>query len=273
MKISEVKIIQRNLKADNLYMGNIDGDRGVKTNRAIGLALEKYSDDFPADWRSWSNKRRAVGYLQWLCLQKGIDAGIIDGWYGPQTKSASAQLKILEETGVMPRGFDDIVTIDENPNNFPQEKFSSLNAYYGDPCSANMVIVICPWTLRLDWNLSQTTTKISIHEKLADSLDRILKKVFEVYGIEGIKKHGLDRYGGSYNCRKKRGSRNSWSTHAWGIAIDWFPSKNGLRSNESNASLANRELDEWWEIWEKEGWVSLGRKENRDWMHVQAARR
>ena len=273
MKTSEVKIIQKHLASENLYSGGIDGDRGPKTNKAIESSITEHSSDFPTDWKSWSNKRQAIAYLQWLCNQKGIDAGIIDGRYGPQTKSASAQLKQLDSTGVMPRGFPDIVTIDDNPHNFPKESFNSLNAYYGQPCTATMVRVICPWTLRLDWDLSKRTTKITIHEKLADSLERVLKKVYEVYGLEGIKKHGLDRYGGSYNCRKKRGSRNSWSTHAWGIAIDWYPSKNGLRSNESNASLADPELDAWWDIWEKEGWVSLGRKENRDWMHIQAARR
>jgi hypothetical protein len=97
--------------------------------------------------------------------------------------------------------------------------------------------------------------------------------VFGLYGDEGIKKHGLDRYGGSFNCRKKRGSSTAWSTHGWGISIDWFPSKNKLKWDSDKASLAHPDLDPWWEAWEKEGWLSLGRSENRDWMHVQAAKR
>ncbi|MEA2029523.1 MAG: M15 family metallopeptidase [Campylobacterota bacterium] len=273
MKSSEVKIIQKHLASKNLYSGLIDGDRGEQTNSAINASIEKHSNDFPTDWNSWSNRRKAIAYLQWLCNLKGIDAGVVDGYYGPQTASASEQLLTLDKTGVIPRGFDDIEPIDTNPNNFPNESYSDLKAYYGDPCQGRLVKVDCPWTLRFDWSRSQTTKTITIHEKLADSLKRVLDEVYSVYGIEGIKKHGLHYYGGSYNCRKKRGSRNSWSTHAWGIAIDWYPSKNKLRSNEATASLAQPELDTWWEIWEKEGWLSLGRKENRDWMHVQAARR
>ena len=32
------------------------------------------------------------------------------------------------------------------------------------------------------------------------------------------------------------------------------------------------EYDAWWRCWESEGWVSLGRLRNFDWMHIQAAK-
>jgi hypothetical protein len=124
----------------------------------------------------------------------------------------------------------------------------------------------------LDWNLSKTTNTIAIHKDLSQSLAGILEKAYNHYGPEGIKTHGLDRYGGSYNCRRKRGS-SAWSTHAWAIAIDWYPSRNKLRWGCDKAGLAHPDLDAWWEFWEREGWMSLGRSENRDWMHVQAAKR
>jgi hypothetical protein len=273
MKISEIKRLQKALSNEGLYGGAIDGKRGDNTDKAIVAALTNRSALVPNGWQTWSNRRKAVAYLQLLCQEKNIDAGIVDGFYGPQTESASESLKQLDENGVLTRGFDDIIVKDVNPHHFPMEDFDLLNAYYGEACGVNMVQVECPWKLRLDWDLSTTTHSISIHEKLSESLAAVLEKVYDTYGIDGIKSHGLDRYGGSYNCRKKRGSTSAWSTHSWGIAIDWFPSKNGLRSDHMNASLAHTDLDPWWKIWEDEGWLSLGRKENRDWMHIQAAKR
>ncbi len=273
MKKYEIRIIQQHLVRDQRYDGQIDGKRGSGTKRAIDAALAKRASELPATWLSWSGRRRAVAYFQIICHDNDIDAGPIDGFYGPQTECASQRLKVLLDTGSLPRGFGDIIPVLANPLNFPVERFDELKQYYGNPCEITLVKVTCPWTLRLDWDLNSTTNTLSVHERLGDSLCRILTKAFDIYGIEGIKRHKLDRYGGSYNCRKKRDSVNAWSTHAWGIAIDWYPSKNKLQWGSDRASLAHPDLDSWWEIWEQEGWLSLGRSENRDWMHVQAAKR
>ena len=273
MKISEVKLIQIYLTDSNFYTYDINGKLDSNTNLAIESALSSYSSKLPDSWVLWTSKRKAVAYLQWVCNDLNIEAGDIDGLYGPQTETASQLLKILYSTGKLPRVFADIVPIRANPYNFPIERDSELNNFYDQPCSAQLVRVPCPWLLRLDWDLRTTTSNISIHEKLSDSLAKILNQAYDEYGADGIKEFGLDRYGGSYNCRKKRGSTTSWSTHAWGISIDWYPSKNKLKWGSDKASLAHQDLDKWWELWETEGWVSLGRSEDRDWMHVQAAKR
>ncbi len=273
MRKSEIRLIQQQLKDDGFYHGKIDGLRGNVTNQAIAEALEKINDEQMPDWHDWSAKRKAVAYLQWLCVQNDIEAGSIDGLYGPQTESASEQLIALKKSGHIPRGFGDITPLRVNPHQFPMENYDSLTDFYDEPCKAELKRVECPWMLRLDWNLRSKTRRISIHHALADSLGEILQQVYQTYQLDGIKQLGLDRYGGSFNCRKKRGSRNAWSTHAWGIAIDWFPSRNKLRWDSTRASLAQPDLDDWWEIWEKEGWMSLGRREDRDWMHIQAAQR
>jgi hypothetical protein len=273
MKTSDIRQVQKQLAADQRYSGKIDGKRGPKTDAAITASLSARRIELPAGWETWSSKRKSVAYLQLLCRDKDIDPGKIDGLYGPQTESASDRLKILVDTGVLPRGFGDIEPVRENPHHFPTERYEDLNAFYGEPCEMRLIRVPCPWTLRLDWDLNSTTNTISIHERLADSVAGILQKAYDRYGLEGIRQWGLDRYGGSVACRKKRGSLSAWSTHAWGIAIDWYPSRNKLKWDSEMASLAHPQLDAWWEAWEQDGWVSLGRSENRDWMHVQAAKR
>lgn len=273
MRKKDIKLIQRFLKDQTLYTGIVDGKRGTKTDTAVQLALDDSSERLPDEWADWSSRRKAIACLQLVCIRNNIDAGPIDGLYGPQTETAADQLSVFTATGTLPRGFGDIIPIRANPHSFPVETESEMTAFYGQPGEVPLVKVTCPWTLRLDWDLSTTTQTISIHETLGDSLSRILDQLFDIYGETGIRQYRLDRYGGSYNPRKKRGSLHSWSTHAWGIAIDWFPSRNKMHWDHEHASLADPALDKWWETWENEGWLNLGRSENRDWMHVQAAKR
>ena len=49
-----------------------------------------------------------------------------------------------------------------------------------------------------------TTTKISCHEKVADSLQRVLSAVAAKYTQDQIEDLGLNIYGGCFNKRKKR---------------------------------------------------------------------
>jgi hypothetical protein len=60
--------------------------------------------------------------------------------------------------------------------------------------------------------------------------------------------------------------------HAWGIALDFAPATNAYSMRAPEASLSRPECEAWWEIWERHGAVSLGRKRNYDWMHLQFAR-
>jgi hypothetical protein len=129
-----------------------------------------------------------------------------------------------------------------------------------------------PYPLRLSWDLNTTVSRIACHEKVAPSLGRVLAGVLDHYGPDAVRELRLDRFGGCYNPRKKRGG-TSWSTHAWGIALDFDPERNRLQWGRDRAVFARPVYDRWWELWEAEGWISLGRVANFDWMHVQAARR
>ena len=277
MIVAAVRLIQTRLKELGHYTGEIDGDRGPKTNAAVRAALTARDADMPSGWRGWSEKRRAVGFLQLWCHDRGIDAGTIDGWWGPQTDFAYEALGETLETQQPPPNWRDDESLDVNPNGWPrQSPQSDVEAVFGphgvkDGFTPPLRRVECPWKLKIAWNLNQTTRKISIHEKCADSLGRILANVHEHYGDAEIERLRLNLYGGSYNARKMRGG-DKWSMHSWGIAIDWDPSHNKLAWGRDQASLDDPDYLDWWRFWEEEGWLSLGRAKNFDWMHVQAAR-
>lgn len=112
---------------------------------------------------------------------------------------------------------------------------------------------------------------IRVHKLIAKEVEQALKEVLDHYGIEKIKKLGLDQYSGSYNYRKSTGA-SSLSMHAWGIALDFAAEKNGMYTKKPQASLSHPDCEAWWKIWEKHGAVSLGRELNIDWMHLQWAR-
>ncbi len=271
MKVRTIRIIQDRLKALGLYKGRIDGKRGPMTNRAIDEALAQRRDMLPDGWERWSSKRKAVAFFQLIASDAAIEVGVIDGLWGPQTDYAYDALVHLLDTGAMPPAWREQKPLLVNPNGWPVQSEQALRDFYGAPCKAKLVKVRCPWTLKIAWNLSRRVETISCHPKVADSLERILSGIHEYYGDDEIARLGLNLYGGSYNCRKKRGG-STWSTHAWGIAIDWDPAHNRYNWGRDRARFVAADYDAWWESWEREGWISLGRTRNFDWMHVQAAR-
>ena len=278
MKSAAVRLIQTKLAALGHYQDDIDGKRGKNTHTAVKAALEARAGDLPAGWRDWTDKRKSTAFLQLMCQDEGIDAGDIDGWWGPQTEFAFDALSEKRETGNPPVNWRDTVPGSGNPNGWPTDTPDQreLTDFYGahgvkDGFTPPMRTVVCPWRLRLSWNLAQSTNKIGCHTKAADSLDRTLKKVFQHYGQAEIERLRLDIYGGCYAPRKKRRG-STWSTHSWAIALDFDPDENQLDWGRDKARLARPEYDAWWQIWEDEGWVSLGRMRNFDWMHVQAAK-
>jgi hypothetical protein len=156
-------------------------------------------------------------------------------------------------------------------NNWPLQR--EAFAFYGDPrkpgwLQHNTTSVACPWPLFVG---EIRTGHILIHNKCAESLNRVLQAVWEVVGhdLAVIKSHRYDQYDGSYNFRPKRGG-NSLSMHAFACAIDWDAKDNAFHSTRhlfTDQSLLVTKFKE-------EGWIWGG-----DWtpgsidaMHVQAAR-
>lgn len=269
MNVNTVRLLQHVLKEAGFYQGDIDGLRGSRTAKAVQRFVHSRRDELREPPDSWSDRRMAIACLQLACRDAGIEPGPVDGYWGPLTDNAVEELEQTRQTGGPPRAWRDEVPLETNPNDWPTE--TNLERRFGPPCEVPLVRVECPWELTIDWNRAAKTRTISCHEVVADSLTRVLHRVFEHYGEEEIRRLGLYIYGGSYNCRRMRGG-TSWSTHAWGIAIDWYPSRNKLKWGRDRASLAADDCLDWWRFWEEEGWVSLGRCRNYDWMHVQAAK-
>jgi peptidoglycan hydrolase-like protein with peptidoglycan-binding domain len=257
-------------------LAHIDRDRldrnwGPPAPEPCAVLLETRSRDLPGGWREWPDSRQAVALIQVIAKLKSLDPGVIDGFWGQVTQYAFDGLVHLRDRGAPLPNWRDEEPIEANPHRWPSQAQDSLTAFYGPPCQVRQVKVRCPWTLRLAWDLDTTFTSISCHEKVAASLSAVLEAVYAHYGAAELKRLRLDRFGGCYNCRPMRGASRP-STHAWAIALDWDPDLNQLQWGRDRATLARPEYQAWWSIWEREGWLSLGRSKNYDWMHVQAAK-
>ena len=203
----------------------------------------------------------------------GLYTGEVDGLYGPKSREALVKFQImhgLPATGEMSdETYRELLPQPiKGRSEWPLEK--DARAFYGEP-GTRQVKVAVPWTLRLAWEPQTTIKAISCHELVAGSLERVLGNVRREYTDAQLESIGANLYGGCLNVRPMRGGTRM-SMHSWGIAIDWDPARNRLKMDHTQARLAQGDCWDWWDCWEAEGWVSLGRERDYDWMHVQAAR-
>jgi len=156
-------------------------------------------------------------------------------------------------------------------NNWPKQNYQSMVDYYG-PVGENQTLLVLPYTLKLAWDSSAIVKRLTCNAKVAESVHTIFEQTLKLYGEKDLRKLKLDVFGGCLNVRKMRGSTTSWSIHSWGAAIDLDPDNNQLKWDKTKATFAKKEYEPFWKIVEGEGWVSLGRQKNYDWMHFQAAK-
>lgn len=262
--------LQRRLKAFGFFSSEVNGVLDARSMDAISAFLNNGRVVVP---QSWPRDRRVLAAQQLLCRRDGIEVGNIDGRLGPQTTFAFAEYEFRLHGGQSPlipqRNIDPPNAVPAGaPAIWPRQ--ADVEAFYG-AIGANQTRLILPFPLRLAWDPAKTITAISIHEKVHDSAKRCFDRIAGAYDAAARKATGIELFGGSLNVRKMRGG-DRWSMHSWGIAMDFDPDRNGLHSNRTNARLAQPDCNEFWRIWEEEGWVSLGRTSDYDWMHVQAAR-
>lgn len=227
-------------------------------------------------------------WLQRRLTSHGFPPGPVDGLPGPLTTKA---LQAFQRAAGLPAsGMADASTVaalrasssgpqprppvaEDNQGKLgtpPWPKQSGVPAFFGKP-GENLQTFDLPYPLSLAWDKSTTVRRMTLHKKVGPSAIRVLQAVGSIYSERERAELGLDLFGGSYNHRVMRGG-SALSMHAYGIAIDWDPTRNGLNVGAPKARLSHADAVPFWSEWEKEGWLSLGRARNFDWMHVQAAR-
>lgn len=232
--------VQSRLTAHGFAVGAINGDIGPVTTAAIG-AFQK---------------------------SRGLEVT------GTATATTVQHLRMPSSTvlpeklvGVPDRDLPDNVP-DIHRNIWPRQK--DVPDFFGAVGTSQTTIDL-PYAMTIAWDTSIKVRKMTLHSKVAASALRVLNQVAEIYTEAERKSLGLDLFGGSLNVRRMRGG-SSYSMHSWGIAIDFDPARNGLNTKAPAARLSHPDAIPFWEAWEAEGWLSLGRARNFDWMHVQAAR-
>lgn len=238
-----------------------DGDWGKVTRKAAKELL----DSKGVNTDGWNDSRLSIGVQQ--VMMSSYYNGKIDGFKGPIFNKAledyqNAQIPVDKSDGPGPAS--PIVTV---KNKWPRQK--DVPDFYGD-VGENQTSLVLPYPCKISWEPKKTITKFSIHRKCAASAGRVLQAVLDHYGMDEIERLGLNLWSGCLNVRKMRGG-NSYSMHSWGIAIDWDAEHNEMRWDHRKARFAKPEYNKWWELWEAEGWTSLGRTRDFDWQHVQAA--
>ena len=90
-------------------------------------------------------------------------------------------------------------------NTWPKQNYASMVAYYGN-VGEHQTQLILPYPMRLAWDISRTVTKITCHEKVHDSLEKILKEIFDFYSnnLIAVRADRMDLFGGCLNVRKVR---------------------------------------------------------------------
>jgi hypothetical protein len=184
-----------------------------------------------------------------------------------------AQIIALQERiGTKPDGlWGDVSTADcqrhlralmPQPHPWPTGDDASVIARFGQPGDESQLVGANVRGLGLKYEGKPVQT-IRCHRLVAHSL---LAAITEIADTPSA--WILSEYAGCYNFRKMRGGSRH-SKHAWGIAVDFAPDTNGLRTHWPRA--ANMPIEAM-EAFARQGWLAAGAFWNRDAMHFEATR-
>lgn len=278
MEVGNINLaIQMLLKADNHYNGPFDGKLSTSVYDAIIKLLQSYKIDV----KGWSKSRLAIAAEQAVYRSMkvpGVDGLRIDGLVGPQMTFVreAYQARLVTNWRDEKDKQDEIappkpIPVKAKSKSIPVwPRQSECMSFYGKP-GTNQVTLTLPYPMRIAWEPKQIVRSWSCHAKVHDNMQRIFQRTLEHYGMEKIRELRLDLWGGTLNVRRMRGG-SSWSTHAWGVAVDIDPDNNQLKWGRNRATLAKPVYNKFWEFVYDEGFISLGKERDFDWMHLQAVR-
>ena len=139
-------------------------------------------------------------------------------------------------------------------------KYSDLISKCGESGSkTGFITAPFPFVLYLNGDKSKPCRNFYGHEMIYPAVYDALKDILEIYGQYFISQNGLDEYGGCFADRPSRGLTRT-SAHAWGMAIDYLPSRGRLGS----PSLIPYHIVQAFKI---RGFIWGGDWERRDGMH------
>lgn len=163
---------------------------------------------------------------------------------------------------------------------------TQILSLYGAPGDEdNLTRINFPYPMHLAWAPGQKVTSTQCHVKVAPKFLAVFNDILKQYGQTEIQKLGIDLFGGLLNVRPMRGAEakhaaalrkgdldtaySCLSRHAWGIAIDLDPARNGLKTKWKNAQFSNPEYKAMVDIFYKHGFMSYGRDRDYDAMHFE----
>ncbi len=250
-----VENAQRVLRAAAGYRGAIDGDPGKQSLAAAWRVVGRRSGHSSG----WPAERHVIAAAQLVLAAQGFEPGPADGLWGTRTDGAFREWRA--------RGLG-VPFVDRSGEFGTQADLERVFGPAGGPqCTAGRVVP--PWRMVLAWDTRRQIEVIRCHERVEASAQRAFDRIGAAYSPAEIRDLGLHLFGGCFNYRKMRGG-SRLSTHAYGVAKDFDPARNRLTWGRDRARLAQPDAAAFWAAWEAEGWTSLGRARNYDWMHVQA---
>lgn len=147
-----------------------------------------------------------------------------------------------------------------NPHPWPISTDSQVIARFGQPGDESNLVGANVRGLGVKYDGRPVQT-IRCHHLVADSLVEIVTEIASTPAA-----WILAEYAGCYNHRPMRGGSRH-SKHAWGIAIDFSHTLNGLRTHWPRVASMPIEA---MEAFAKRGWLAAGAFWSRDAMHFEA---